>query len=102
MFSVSVASFAFAVLLSFCLTYVVRKQAIKFGLVAGADSDRHIHTNPIPRIGGVAIYAGFLLPAIFAIYWLHRVPMHQNFHLRTVVYLVGAATLVFLLGLYDD
>ena len=49
---------------SFVLTLVfvpiVRRIALRFGLVDQPDANRKIHVVPIPRLGGVAIMAATL------------------------------------------
>jgi UDP-GlcNAc:undecaprenyl-phosphate GlcNAc-1-phosphate transferase len=80
----------------------VRNRAIKYGWVSIPESERHIHTNPLPRIGGVAIYAALVIALLSALYYMHRFPVRQAFHLRTMLFLLVPGTLVFLLGLYDD
>ena len=57
MFAISLSSFVLSLLLSFVLTRLVRNHAVKHGWVSLPESDRHIHTAALPRIGGVAIYA---------------------------------------------
>src|SRR5262249_21067265 len=42
------------------VTPVVRRKASEWGAIAQPDSDRHIHSRPTPRLGGVAIYIAFI------------------------------------------
>lgn len=102
MSAVYLTVFVACTLLSFVLTRRIRNLAIARGWAAAAVSARHIHQSPIPRLGGVAIYIAFvcviglslLLPAGASVS-AHLVP-------RNVFWILGAATVVFLLGLYDD
>ncbi len=60
-----------AMMLSACVTYgltpLVRKLAFKVGAVDIPKDERRVHTKPIPRMGGLAIFVGFLLSyAIFS------------------------------------
>lgn len=54
-----------AMVLSACVTYgltpLVRKLAFKVGAVDIPKDERRVHTKPIPRMGGLAIFIGFLL-----------------------------------------
>jgi len=50
---------AFAV--SFLATVVVKRFAFRGGLVDRPTSDRHIHTRPVARLGGLAIFLAFAL-----------------------------------------
>jgi len=54
---------------------------------------RKIHTIPIPRLGGVAIYAAFVLALLF---------FGDRFYVNQVVGIFLGATLVSFLGLWDD
>ena len=40
------------------VTPLVRRKASEWGAIAKPDNGRHIHSNPTPRLGGVAIYLG--------------------------------------------
>lgn len=96
------ASFLASVALSFVLTWYVRNIAIARKWVAGPNSPRHLHSTPIPRVGGVSIYLSFVV-SVGAIattsLWMKRaVPFSE----QRVLYILIAGTLVFLLGLYDD
>ncbi|HVE78067.1 MAG TPA: MraY family glycosyltransferase, partial [Gemmatimonadaceae bacterium] len=91
--------FATALVASVVLTYVVRDRARRAGLFDPVDA-RKLHTAPIPRVGGVAIFltvvvalgAVFLHPASAGVW--------ADSHGLTVV--LAGGTLVHLLGLYDD
>ncbi len=63
---------------------------------------RSIHTQPIPRIGGVAIYLssmGAIVPLLLLDTALGRAFLDVRLHVGT---LLGLATAVFLVGLIDD
>lgn len=53
---------AFAI--SFAATPVVRSFAKQVGAIDVPDKKRHIHSHPIPRMGGLAIFIGFLLSVL--------------------------------------
>ncbi|MEB3223932.1 MAG: MraY family glycosyltransferase [Candidatus Sericytochromatia bacterium] len=76
----------------------VTRLAHHFGRVDTPDA-RKVHTVPIPRLGGIAIFAGFLV-AVAAIELLEPGPVFP----RTGPFmglLVGAA-MIFMLGIADD
>ena len=56
----SALAFATALLLAFMLTPVVKAFAYKIGAVDVPKDNRRMHKTPIPRVGGLAIYLGFL------------------------------------------
>jgi UDP-GlcNAc:undecaprenyl-phosphate GlcNAc-1-phosphate transferase len=94
--------FIVAVLISAIFTRIVRDYANRHGWATPPASDRHIHTRPIPRLGGVAIFLTLLCIALLA----HCVPEHfgmSEFPLsQLTVKILGPATIIFLLGLIDD
>jgi UDP-GlcNAc:undecaprenyl-phosphate GlcNAc-1-phosphate transferase len=56
-----------AMLITWCLTPLIRKLAFKYGAVDDPKrDDRRIHKEPLPRWGGMAIFAGIVV-AILAI-----------------------------------
>ena len=95
--------FAASLIFSFVLTRVVRNTAIKFGWVTAPSSDRHLHSTPLPRLGGVAIFLSFLLSMGLA--WLVGL-WHPSLRLvishQKVGTILSAGLLIFLLGVYDD
>ena len=55
---------AVAFVISFAVTPVVSSFAKKVGAIDVPDHKRHIHSHPIPRMGGLAIFIGFLLAVL--------------------------------------
>lgn len=51
-------------LVSYAMTPPVRVLAFKIGAIDVPLDDRRMHTKPIPRIGGLAIYVGFIVSTI--------------------------------------
>jgi len=54
---------AFGAVVSFLSTPIVKKIAYKVGAIDVPKDDRRVHKNPIPRLGGLAIFLGFLISA---------------------------------------
>jgi UDP-N-acetylmuramyl pentapeptide phosphotransferase/UDP-N-acetylglucosamine-1-phosphate transferase len=57
-----VIAFAIALLASLCLTVPIRHLALRYGMV-DKPGPRKVHLDPIPLLGGIAIYLGFVLAA---------------------------------------
>jgi UDP-GlcNAc:undecaprenyl-phosphate GlcNAc-1-phosphate transferase len=95
--------FFLSLLFSFVLTRYVRDVASRRGWVAVPSHERHLHSNPLPRLGGVAIFISFSLSivaaAIMGVYLPH---LHSALSLKTLLTILAPASLVFLLGVYDD
>jgi len=58
--------FGVAVVVTFLLTGVVRLAAVRMGVVTPI-REREVHSRPVPRMGGVAVYAGFAAAVLMAL-----------------------------------
>src|SRR4029077_14127646 len=88
---------------AFALTRYVRDFATAHGWVAVPTQDRHLHSSPLPRLGGVAIFLSFSgCMGLVALWALYSPRMHSTFSLRTLLTILVPASLIFLLGVYDD
>ena len=97
------AIFLLALLSAFVLTRFVRDFSRRRGWVFASAQERHLHSVALPRLGGVAIFLSFSGCMGLVALWGMR---HPNFHpptfLKTMGTILAPATLVFLLGVYDD
>jgi|SRR5579884_1178822 len=85
-------------LISYLIIPITRNIALKFKLFDLPDQ-RKVHSRAIPRIGGVAIYFGFMLPLLILQLFPHpsvRFPGNTGY-----LFFMGT-TLIFLLGIMDD
>lgn len=55
---------AAALIISFVATPIVKAFAQKVGAIDVPDEERRVHDHPIPRLGGLAIFLGFLLSVV--------------------------------------
>jgi len=95
--------FLAALLSAFVLTRYVRDTAIARGWVVVPTQERHMHSSPLPRLGGVAIFLTFCCcMGIAAIWALIHPDMHADGFFSTMGTILLPAALVFLLGVYDD
>ena len=60
MFTSAMLIFAVSIVVSFACTPLVRRFAVKINAVDVPKDNRRMHKTPIPRIGGIAIFAGFM------------------------------------------
>ncbi len=86
-----ILTFLAAAGLSTWLTPVVRDAALRFGIVDRPDDKLKRHREPVPYLGGLAIYLSFLLALAFSLRFEHE-----------VLGLLLAGSIVVLLGLVDD
>ena len=88
--------------LSFILTRYVRNTAVARGWVAVPTSDRHMHTKPLPRLGGVAIFFAFscVIGLTMLVSWWR--PTLISFTPGLLEGILIPGVMIFLLGIYDD
>jgi UDP-GlcNAc:undecaprenyl-phosphate GlcNAc-1-phosphate transferase len=86
-------TFVFSFILSLYLTPLMRKAALQFGIVDKPDGRLKKHKEPMPYLGGIAIYLAFLLALAFS--------FTPEFN-KEVLGLLLAGTIVLLLGFIDD
>ncbi len=91
--------FAIALMLSMFLTPLVRKLALKFDIIEKSNP-RKPHRKVITCLGGIAIYAGFIVSLVFASLFFIR--DLNSFFFRSLVGLFVGATIIVVLGLIDD
>jgi UDP-GlcNAc:undecaprenyl-phosphate GlcNAc-1-phosphate transferase len=96
-------TFVGSLLLSFVLTKFVRDLASAHGWVSAPALDRHLHSCPLPRFGGVAIFLSFLLTfaVVMPAGW-HYVAVGFGVSFKTLLTILVPGCLVFALGIYDD
>lgn len=85
-------AFAIALIASLGLTIPVRRLALRYGMV-DLPGPRKVHLKPIPLLGGIAIYLGFILAILLT---RHAIPQQQ------VIGILAGATLVAAVGVLDD
>ncbi len=87
----AVAALLVAAAVALITTPVVKSLAVRIGAVDVPKDNRRMHNHPIPRMGGLAIFLGFILSILLFL------PLDQQ--LRGM--LLGAVIIV-VLGIFDD
>lgn len=85
-----IVAFTIALAVAYFLTPRVKDFAIKVGALDAPD-DRKVHTRPIPRMGGLAIYAAFVLAILASMYVS-----------REIMGLLVGGTVILIVGIIDD
>src|ERR1700722_18709954 len=85
-------TFTVALITSLAATVPVRQFAIRVGMV-DRPGPRKIHLEPIPLLGGIAIYAAVMLGVLVS---------HSGEALSQILGRRAAATLLLLVGILDD
>ena len=88
------------VLLSSCIAFLLVFLAIPIIMRVAEEKklydipdERKIHKNPVASLGGIAMFAGFILSVLIA------QPFNLSYEFQ---YIIAAATIIFFLGLKDD
>ncbi|MFY9689069.1 MAG: MraY family glycosyltransferase [Candidatus Acidiferrales bacterium] len=85
-------AFAVALLGSLGLTIPIRRMALYYGMV-DRPGPRKVHVKPIPLLGGIAIYLGFVLAVVLT---MRGAPQQQ------IAGILAGSTLLATVGLLDD
>ena len=85
-----ILAFVISLLASFLLTPSVKKLAFKIGALDKPEK-RKVHTHVMPRLGGLAIYCGFIIAILCTV--------HIN---KDVLGIITGGTFIVLLGVLDD
>jgi UDP-GlcNAc:undecaprenyl-phosphate GlcNAc-1-phosphate transferase len=86
--------------MSALLTYWVRTTAVAHGLKATPVYGRHLHTKPLPRLGGIAICVTFMVAALLFI--PISTVLQLSVSARGYLGILVPVLLIFLMGAYDD
>ena len=94
--AIVVAALVVALVVTMVVMPLVRRLAIRLGAIdmpgkAGTDSERHLHTQPTPRMGGLAIFLGFCISMARFV--------QLNSQLTTML---AGALIIAVLGMVDD
>jgi UDP-GlcNAc:undecaprenyl-phosphate/decaprenyl-phosphate GlcNAc-1-phosphate transferase len=100
---VYLGTFASSLLVSFVATKVVRDLANRKGWVSAPHNPRHLHTSPLPRLGGFAIAISFFVAILLGLSVQQFLqPESALPALYPLLTILPPALLIFLLGIYDD
>ena len=96
-----IVSFTIAFIVAFCATPLVRKIAFRIGAVDVPKDERRMHKKPIARLGGLAIFIGFLAAVIYTI--ISRIMDGVVFagDFRFIGLIIGSIIIV-IVGVIDD
>jgi len=90
-----IAAFSTAFAISNVMTPVAMKVSVKLGAIDQPKA-RGMHKKPMPRMGGLAIYVGFMLTVLL----LYRFVQYGETR-KLIGFMIGASMIV-VLGMFDD
>ncbi len=93
-------AFFIALAITYVLTPIIQSRASRLG-VLDQPSERKIHTSPVPRLGGVGIFASLFITSLFFLshYWTYSVTSSGTF---TLLGIFAGGVIIFFVGLLDD
>ncbi|WP_407923777.1 glycosyltransferase family 4 protein [Cohnella fermenti] len=100
MIGIGAAGFALAMGIALALTPLVKKFAVKVGAMDVPDH-RKVHTQIMPRMGGLAIYAAFTVTILLFLPWLPD-SMLSSYDKNLIMGMLVGGTVIVLLGAMDD
>jgi len=83
--------FFIAAFMSLIATPIAKILAVKIGAIDVPKDDRRVHRIPVPRLGGLAIYLGFVISVVVS------VPLD-----RMILGMLIGGTLIVVMGIVDD
>ena len=95
-----VAAVLAAFVVSVALLPLVGRLAVHHRLLDAPDANRRLHDRPIPRLGGVAVFAAVLVVGGVGLLLEDRA--HVVRLLPTVTAMIAGASILFVVGLADD
>jgi UDP-GlcNAc:undecaprenyl-phosphate/decaprenyl-phosphate GlcNAc-1-phosphate transferase len=102
----SLAVFIFATIIAFILTPPVKRLAVHFDILDKPDRDRKRHRRLVPLWGGWVIFWGMVLSLALVFFLLPAGRQLVNYHHALVgsrlPWLLASASLLLILGLWDD
>lgn len=93
-----IITFAFAFIIAFSATPIVRRLAFKVGAVDIPKDERRMHKKPIALMGGLAIVVGFILSLIFDLVTTSSL-LTAN---RELLGLLAGIAIIVIMGVLDD
>lgn len=95
-----ISFFFLSLLIAMVATPFVKKLGHWIGALDYPD-DRKIHSQVVPRCGGLAIYLGFFLPFLALLFYRTAVTEFLTWD-RMTIGLMAGSTFILLVGLWDD
>lgn len=85
-----IIAFSIGLIACYVLTPTVKRLALRLGAIDNPDN-RKVHVSPVPRMGGLAIYVGFLIAVLCSVTVT-----------KEILGLLLGGTFIVLLGVIDD
>ncbi|HEV8601295.1 MAG TPA: MraY family glycosyltransferase [Patescibacteria group bacterium] len=94
-------SFSAAFVISFILTFLVARLAMRRNIIDVPDDERHFHRQPTPTLGGLAVYLSFAAVTI-SVGILGGYLLHGNIPMRVLIGILCGGGILMIGGYLDD
>ncbi|HEY8911136.1 MAG TPA: MraY family glycosyltransferase [Desulfosporosinus sp.] len=95
-----VLTFVMALVIAVTATPISMKLAKRWGAIA-YPGGRHVHSRPIPCLGGLAMYAAFWIAALVILVWDKSYSMDASSIMQIWGLFLGS-TIILVVGIWDD
>ena len=97
-----IGAFSLGFIITVLFTFLVRKVAIKYKIVDDPQtSSRKIHRRPIPLLGGLALYLGFVIILLYYSFFTDMV-MGGYMLIKHIVGVILGGSVLIIGGVLDD
>lgn len=96
----SIIAFIIALAVAYITTPSVIKLAGRVGAIDIPKDERRVHKVPTPRLGGIAIFSGFLVALVYTI-WANNIILDKETLVKMIGIVVGASIMI-VTGFVDD
>jgi UDP-GlcNAc:undecaprenyl-phosphate/decaprenyl-phosphate GlcNAc-1-phosphate transferase len=93
------AAFSLAFFVSFVLTFLVSRIAVRRRIVDVPDEERRFHKQPVPTLGGLAVFGSFLLVTVTMLFTGHLI---GNVPLKQIIGIWFGGIILMIGGYLDD
>jgi len=94
--------FLISLFASLFITPVIRRLAQRFGWLDVPSDERRVHSVPVPRLGGAAVFASVMLALLLLPLLDNLVTRQLAGQWEGLVAVLASSALVFIFGVYDD
>ena len=93
--------FLVAAILCYIFTLVIRKIAFKLKVIDYPTVSRKIHSRPVPKLGGLAIFVAFFAVIFFLVFFSDKL-LGNNLLMKHIIGVFIASALIMIGGVLDD
>ena len=94
--------FFISFIITYFLTPVLIRLCMRWGILDIPHGPRSVHEEPVPTMGGVAVYISFFLPFLLLVFYNNTISRTFLLNREILIGLFVSGSIVFGIGVYDD